>query len=322
MVRLGRQMVKDNKNRYAFGWGVWVYTELDKEAKNTLEQQELKAGDDECNQKNDLMHVLFKMSRHACMVRGRNFVRILADMQRVENITANLRQIGNVALIADRDDKAIVLPWYSPWKLFSPFLIALKSRLDNLFLNDRHLRPDLRLISYGLNKLRSAIDVWQLRTEGVFGCRRLHIETQTGRMDRVVEHDIFVIQDKKDYAYRFGSDCQVGLFEERGLKNTVGLNDIATFASYIATQDELAMMNGYLRRELERYQNGEDEMAKKEPEFDPKASMKMLSSTIEGLQAIQSGVIKVSKETEEAAQLLIENLCVALNNWSKEPKAK
>ncbi len=47
MLRLGKQMLKDNPNRYAFGWGVWVMTELDKEAKNTLEQQELKQSDEE-----------------------------------------------------------------------------------------------------------------------------------------------------------------------------------------------------------------------------------------------------------------------------------
>ncbi|MBR4309424.1 MAG: hypothetical protein IKT79_00175, partial [Akkermansia sp.] len=111
MVRLGAQMIENNPNRYAFGWGVWVYTELDKDAKNTLEQQELKASDEECNQKNDLMHVMFKMSRHACMIRNRNFVRIIADMQRVENITANLRQVGQVALISEKEEPKVVLPW-------------------------------------------------------------------------------------------------------------------------------------------------------------------------------------------------------------------
>ena len=315
MVRLGNQMLKNNKNRYAFGWGVWVYTEFDKEAKNTQEQAEMKAEDEECNQKNDLMHVLHKLCRHACMVRHRNFIRVIADMQRVENITANLRQIGNVALISERDDKTTVLPWFSPYRLFSPALLSIKEKLDELYVNNRFLRSDNRLISYAIEKMRSGIGQWNMRTVNTFGSRALHIEQQTGRMDGKVKEYVYYVQDKKDYAKRSKSDCMSSLWEGRGELNTIGLDDMATFTDYIATQDELLSMNSYTQRELKKYEEIEMEREKK---TDIKAANKLLSSALEGYEAIQSGKIKVSEETSKAARTLIKELCSAVSDWTEE----
>ena len=188
MLRIGSQMLKDNPNRYAFGWGVYGVTEADKEFKNTLELEEIKAKDEECNQKNDLTHVSLKMSRHACMIRGRNMLRAKMDMQRVENITANLRQIGQVALIAEKGDKTTVLPYFAPYRVLAPVLLTVKEKLDNLFINNRFLRSDNRLITNGIDKLRSLIGKWNERYMNVFGSRTLDIELQSGRMDGKVRN--------------------------------------------------------------------------------------------------------------------------------------
>lgn len=314
MVRLGNQMLKNNPNRYAFGWGVWVFTELDKDAKNTLEQQEMKANDEECNQKNDLMHVMFKMSRHACMIRNRNFIRILADMQRVENITANLRQVGQVALITEKDEKKVVLPWFSAWKIFSPALLSIKSRLDNLHVNERFLRPDKRLLTSALEKIRSAIGQWEMRTVGVFGGHALQIELQTGRMDGKVRKYKVLVQYKKDYAKRNASDCTSGMFESRGELNTIGLDDMKEFAGYIATQDELDMLHNYVQRELKKYQG--DEMKKKETDI--KAVEKLLSSVVEGLSAVQNGKIQISEEASKSMSSLVTSLCGVVSEWANK----
>ena len=318
MLRFGNQMLKDNPNRYAFGWGVWVGTELDKEAKNTLEQQEMKANVEECNQKNDLMHVLFKMSRHACMVRHRNFVRILADMQRVENITANLRQIGNVALIAERGPKKTALPFYSPYRMFSPALMGVKERLDGVFVQERFLRSDKRLITNLLERLRSVLGRWNMRTVNMYGTRVLHIEMQSGRMDGSVRNCKYYISDKKAYSKRNGSDCMVGTFKNRGELNTIGLDDMREFADYIATQDELLYENSYTQKELRKYE-GNIEMEKK---TDIKAVDKLLSSAVEGLMAMQNGKINVSEETKGATQTLVKELCSAVALWADDEDEK
>ena len=314
MVRLGNQMLKDNPNRYAFGWGVWVYTEFDKEAKNTLEQQEMKINDDECNQKNDLMHVMFKMSRHACMIRNRNFIRIIADMQRVENITANLRQVGQVALISEKEEPKVVLPWYSMWKLCSPALLPVKSRLDNLWVNERFLRADKRLLTSALERIRAAIGQWEMRTVGVFGCHALQIELQTGRMDGKVKQRQYFIQYKKDYAKRNGSDCMEGVFESRGKLNTIGLDDMKTYADYIATQDELLEQHSYLQRELKKYEGGK--MSKEKTDI--KEVEKLLSSTVSGLMAMQNGKIQADAEMKKSAQVLVQSLAGIVSDWAEE----
>lgn len=314
MVRLGKQMIKNNPNRYAFGWGVWVYTELDKEVKNTQEQQEMRADDEECNQKNDLMHVLFKMSRHACMIRHRNFVRILADMQRVENITANMRQIGNVALISERGEHDTVLPWFSPYRWLSPLLLRIKNTFDNVYVEDRYLRADNRLLTGAIRKLRACIGRWDLRNQSLFGCRPLHIELQTGRMDGKVKEYVYYVQDKKDYARRNGSDCMSGVFESRGELNTIGLDDMKTFADYIATQDELLSMNSYTQLEMKKYAGGVDMKTK----TDIKAVDKLLSSTVEGLMAMQNGKIEANAETKAAMQTLVSSLCTTVTDWANE----
>lgn len=314
MIRLGNQMIKDNPNRYAFGWGVWVITEADKEFKNTLELQEVKGAVDECNQKNDLTHVLFKMSRHACYVRHRNMVRIIADMQRIENITANLRGVGKVALIAESSEDKTVLPFFSPYRIFSPILLFFKERLDGLYLKDRFLRSDKRLISSGIEFLRSAIFRWKNRTINLFGGKFLTVELQSGRMEGTVKVRKYNLAFKKCRSKRNGSDCMSGTFESRGEQNFVGLDDMAEYADYIATQDELLMQNSYTQKELEKYR-GDVEMANK---TDIKAVEKLLSANVEGLALLKSKKITLTDDAVKGSKMLIKELCASVAEWVDE----
>ena len=317
MIRLGNQMCEDNPNRYAFGWGVWIITEADKEFKNTLELQEVKGSVDECNQKNDLTHVLFKMSRHACYIRHRNMVRIGADMQRIENITANLRGIGQAALIAESGDDTVVLPFFAPYRLLAPWLLPLKEKIDGIYLQNRFLRADKRLLTNGLEKVRSLIGRWHDRTMAVFGTKVLRIELQSGRMEGNVRECRYYLSFKKGRSKRNGSDCMASLFESRGARNLVGLDDMREYAGYIATQDELLYHKSYTQKELKKYAGGTDDM-KKEKETDIKAVDKLLSSNVEGLLAIQNGKIKVSDETREAVRSLVRELCYSVIDYTEE----
>ena len=54
MLRLGHKMLENNPNRNAFGFGVYLVSEIDKERKNAPELMEVKRNTDECNQKNGL----------------------------------------------------------------------------------------------------------------------------------------------------------------------------------------------------------------------------------------------------------------------------
>ena len=235
-------------------------------------------------------------------------------MQRVENITANLRQIGNVALITERGEEKPVLPWFAPYRIFAPFLMTLKSSLDNLYVNNRFLRSDNRLITSAAEKLRSIIGTWDERYMNVFGTRVLTIELQNGRMEGNVKTYKHYSMKKKIRSKRFASDCLGGMWEARGTANFVGLDDMAEFADYLATQDELLQENSHWQAELQKYQG----IAEVKRELDIKAVDKLLSSTVEGLMAMQNGKITASEETKQAAQVLVTELCSTVTNWAQE----
>ena len=103
MLRLGRVVLEDNPKRYAFGFGVYVISEIDKERKNDKELREsgIKGDAPVANQKNDLFNTLLKMSRHACIVANRVFVKVHADLQRPESLGADARELGELHYIED-----------------------------------------------------------------------------------------------------------------------------------------------------------------------------------------------------------------------------
>lgn len=311
MIRLGNQIVKNNPNRYAFGWGVWVITEADKEFKNTLELQEIKGLSEECNQKNDLTHVLFKMSRHACYIRHRNMVRIIADMQRIENITANLRGIGNVLLIESSSDEKTTLPFFSPFRIFSPFLMTFKNKLDDFYSENRFYRSDKRLISNFVEFLRSSIHKWYDRATNLFGYKCLEIVMQSGRLEGKVKNSKYFISFKKAYSKRNGSDCMAGTFESRGAQNLVGLNDMQEYADYIATQDELLEQHSYIQAELEKYRGD----TKMDIKTDIKAIEKLLSANLEAVSMARSNKITLSDDAFNGAKALVKELSINISEW-------
>lgn len=310
MLRMGKKMLKDNPNANAFGWGVWIITEADKEYKNTQELQEIKYTDEECNQKNELAHVLFKMSRHACMVRHRNAVRIGADMQRVENITANLRQIGNVALITESEEIGTMLPFFSPHKLLSPILLWLKGKIDNVYLQNRYLRSDDRLFTAFLEKTRSIIQKWNTRYVNTFGTDIMEIELQRGRMDGKVYEKVYFKSYKKIYSRRYGSDCMASVFSARAQYNFVGLDDMREYADYIASQDELLYQNSHTQEEMQRLQ----EVDVMETKQDIKAVGKQLGNTVEFLSLVQAGKVELSTEAQNAMKTFIKELCATVSD--------
>ena len=316
MLRLGRKMLKNNPNRNAFGWGVYVITEADKEFKNTLELSEVKATADECNQKTDLTHVLFKMSRHACEVRHRNFVRIIADMQRIENITANLRQVGGVGLIVGHEECKTVLPWWSPYKHIAPFLLPLKDKLDSYYVNGRFLGADKKLFLYVIEQIRSKIARWNEGIVNIYGTEVVHILRQSGRMDGDIVKKKRYRSRKKVFSKRYGSDCMASIFSSRAEENFIGLDDMRKFADYIASQDELLYMNSHTQAEMIKLQNsGEEEMAKN---VDMKPVEKQLSASVELLTQVQAGKTTVSDEAQKALRTVIVELSSTLSNWAQD----
>lgn len=253
MLRLGRKMIENNPNRNAFGFGVYVVSEIDKEGKNAPELREVKASADECNQKNDLFNVMLKMSRHAVVIANRVFIKILADLQRPEDWGAGGRELGEIVYIRNIGDDVPTLPFFSPFYFFELAFLWLKTRFDNLYLKYGYRRGDTTLPMYLLKNVKAALQHHYERVCNTFGCSVLSLEVESGRMDGKVKERKYFRQDKKIWARRYGTDCLSGIFAERAEINRIGIDDLREYSDTMATNEELRLQNSHFQNDVNKF---------------------------------------------------------------------
>lgn len=252
MLRLGKTMLESNPNKNAFGFGVYVISEIDKERKNTPELAEVKRDSGECNQKNDLFNTLLKMSRHACVVANRVFVKIFADLQRPESLGADARELGEVVYIKGKSDSALTLPFFSPFYFFELIYLWAKSRFDSSYPSHRYTRGDYTLLPYLLKNVYAAMHGRYERTYNTFGRQVLALEVESGRMDGFPAERKYFRQFKKIWSARYATDCLAGIFSERAKVNTVGVDDLPEYAALIASAEELNKQNSHFQTEINK----------------------------------------------------------------------
>ena len=112
MLRPGRKILEDNPNVGAFEFGVLVITEIDKERKNMDQLKEVKAREDECNQKNDLFNTWFKMSGQPAMLANRCFMHVFCNAQRVSSWGADGHELCQVMHIEKHKETCNALPLF------------------------------------------------------------------------------------------------------------------------------------------------------------------------------------------------------------------
>ena len=252
MLRFGKRVLKDNPNAHALGFGVYVFTELDKERKNDqeLRTQGVKGSDDEANQKNDLFNALLKMIRHAVMIRNRVFVVCLGDLQRPEDWGANGRDVGEICFIASKGEKAPVLPFWAPYWWLATFYQIFFMPFVNMYYSYRFARGDNTAPMHFLHGVMAKFkDAYQGKFN-LFASRKLSLEVESGRMDRAADERCYFLSDKKAFSERYGTDCLSAIFERYSLLNTVGIMDMATYADKMASDAELQMQHSYFQRDL------------------------------------------------------------------------
>lgn len=252
VFRLGKRMVEDNPQAFAFGYGIYLISEIDKERKNTKELLETKSKTDECNQKNDLTSVCWKMSRHNCVIRNRVFVAVLGDLQRPSALGATDREIGELIYIDDKTEMVPVLPFYSPFWFFAAIHDFFESRFHNFYLTFRYNRGDDIVFSYLYKWFFCKLHAAYVRICNTFGSRKLKLSIQNGRQDGETKKDKYYMQSKKCYSERYSTDCQAGFFERRALVNKVGISDLKEYASVKATWEELASQNSFFQNEVNK----------------------------------------------------------------------
>lgn len=254
MLRLGKIMLKNNPNRNAFGFGVYVVTEIDKERKNELElrSEQRRAADEETNQKNDLFNVALKMSRHAVVIANRVFIKIIGDLQRPEDWGAGGRELGEITYIEDKDDESLTLPFFSPFYFFELLYLWLKSKFDDIYTQYNYVRGDSTLPMYALKNIAAAIKHHYERVYNTFGYTVLSLEVESGRMNGQVKKRKYFRQNKKIWAKRYATNCLSGIWEARGEINRIGIDDLREYADTMATNDELLSQNSYFQSDIEK----------------------------------------------------------------------
>ena len=248
LLRLGKQMLKDNPNRGSFEFGVIVMTEIGKERGNSVTLQEVKKKIDECNQKNDLFNEALKMCRHKATVCNIPFIRIIADEQRPQSLGADARDLYSVIHIRESSPFRLCMPWYfleeilhgllHPW--FRSFNVQYKAS-----------RGDTCLSFSVLHNAMSSMHNGYTNTYNQFGISELKCEIEAGTLDGDLKKASCYISSKKDYSERFSTDCHRQHFEEL-LKNAlVGLDDYPTYEKVIASAFEFKQQNSYFINDME-----------------------------------------------------------------------
>ena len=250
MLRLGKVMIENNPNKNAFGFGVYVISEIDKERKNAPELKDVKADSEQCNQKNDLFNVLLKMSRHACVVANRVFIKIFADLQRPESLGADARELGEVVYIDGNKEKTLTLPFFAPFYFFELFYLWTKPKFDNLYTRYRYQRSDNTLFMYLLKNITSAMQHHYERICNTFGSTVLNLEVESGRMNGNVKKRKYFRQDKKIWSGRYATNCLSGIFETRAEINRIGIDDLPEYAAKMATNEELSLQHSHFQNDL------------------------------------------------------------------------
>ena len=270
MLRLGKILLQNNPNRNAFGFGVYVITEIDKERKNTPELAEVKRNTDECNQKNDLFNVLLKMSRHACVIANRVFVKGIADLQRFGSLGGDVRELGEVVTIEGQSEMKPVLPFFSPFWVFGALYDWVFGKFSNYYVQYRFNRADNTLFLYVLKSITAAMQRHYTGVCNTFGCGVLALTVESGKQDGEQLARKWYKMPKKVYANRYSTDCLSGIFEKRAEQNAVGLDDLREYADTRATWEELQEQHSFFQDDLNKVneQNGQAECRQ---EFAPPA---------------------------------------------------
>lgn len=250
MLRLGRKMLEDNPNRNAFGFGVYIVSEIDKERKNTPELKEIKASADECNQKNDLFNVLLKMSRHACVVSNRVFVKVYADLQRPSSLGADALELGEIIDIKDKGEMSLLLPIFAPFRVFDLLFGWLKGRFDKFYTQYRFNRADNTLLLYLYKSITAKLNKYCEGVHNTFSSQTLHLEFERGSREGEIKQAKYYRMPKKIYSKRFSTDCLSGIFENRAAGNFIGIDDLKEYADIMATSAELGLQNAHFQTEI------------------------------------------------------------------------
>ena len=251
MLRLGKRMVEENPNRFAFGFGVYVISEIDKERKNALELKETKIKEEGCNQRNDLFNQHLKMSRHAVVIRNKVFLKFFVDLQRPEDWGAGGRDVGELNYIESKEELLPALPFYSPFYLCEGIYKFFKAKYDEFSLRYDVNRADGTLFMHLYKNVMAKLDNHYKKINNLYGCQEINLELESGRMDGNVKKKKYYRMPKKDFSKRYATNCLSAIFigDE---PNQISIADLKEYSSIMASSEELALQNSHFQNDVSK----------------------------------------------------------------------
>ena len=248
MLRLGKNVIKDNPHAGTLEFGIIAMTEIGKERLNQLEQQGLKKISEEANQKNDLFNYTQKFGRHPSTVDNYPFFRFFADEQRAMSLGADLRELCTLVDIDTCSDLKITIPFFG----IEDFVISrIYKRFMSIYLNFRFYRGDNSLFMYSLKNFVVWLNNYRQRRFNRYGYMKMKLEVEKGNMEGATDSYVYYLMTKKIYSERYSTDCYAGYFRERAFETKLGFKDIPEYEGVKATADELREQNSYFVKTLE-----------------------------------------------------------------------
>ena len=242
VLRLGKKVVENNEKAGSFEFGVVAITEVGKERGNNLELKEVKKGQDETNQKNDLFNAWLKMCRHSATVDHFPFIKVFTDEQRPESWGADCRDLCEIVHIVASGEQRLALPFFTIEEMVQEWLFG---RFMALYYDFRHRRGDNTLLVHILKSVTATIYRHYVTTYNRYGYSISKIEKERGTQDGNVEKKKYFLMNQKIYANRFSTDCFSDYFNDMARKSKMGLHDYLTYQTEKATVEELKMQNSY-----------------------------------------------------------------------------
>ena len=249
MLRLGKQIFKDNPNAGSLEFGSLAMTELGKERLNQVEQQGIKKNSSETNQKNDLFNYFIKMCRHPSTVEHYPFFRFFADEQRAMSLGADLRELCILIDIQDKSEDKIALRFFFLEDMICDFVYK---RFIKIYTNFRFYRGDNTLLIHFIKNAAAAFNNYKVRRYNRFGFNKLQLKVEQGTLDGESKLYRYYLMPKKVYSNRFSTDCYSEYFRARSLKTGIGMNDYIEYEGVKATPEELKAQHSYFINDLEK----------------------------------------------------------------------
>lgn len=252
-MRIGKKMIKDNPNAHTLDFGVLTFTEFGKERGNFVENQSIKKDDVNCNQKNDLTSMYFKMVRHSATIGNKTFIKVFMDEQRASSLSSDFMQLCEYTLFireTDNDWKtSLFMFWLEP--MIMGYLVNMRNKVLYKFRNRCEQKT---LLIHLVNKIGSLAYLYLLKRENKFDYLVQRFDVFQGtNTDKKLKEKRYYLSKKKIWSGRYSTDCYAKFFDEGFAHSRKGFIDLENYVSIHDDVESMKEMHSFFVEDLLRY---------------------------------------------------------------------